>query len=730
MAIQIGTEITADNRQLDRQMRRGADIVESRMGSAWRRVGRIANGALSNIRGSLRRVFSLGGAIAGGAALFGLDRLVRRSSELNVQLKALEGQTDKTRGEVVSYVRAVSEATGGLLDFKQSAAAANTALVNSIPQDLVARFTRLTSQIAVARGEADEFSQRFPELMAAISGGTPGPLEEFGVRVPDAAIEGVDIAQRRVILLREAISDLTDRAQQMGVTGEEIFFTYRKVFNNITRIVTKLGQAVTQSETFQTVVRTIEHITGRIGEILRDNKVGDALETIFGKIGSIAEALARDTGEAIAVGIGQGIRMGVRMLGFSLTEILGAQQAQRINEFLGRDLFTRTGPATRDAFGQPEQTQATAPRGPFGTNLSPVEPTDPGTDARRTARQRLFSTSLSRQIRRVIEAAGLSDEELRSGNTRQQVVQRARLQIQRMRARAGLTAAGPVNERLAELRGPDESGGGNESPATQPSGGGPGLGQAIGDAMRKGISGGEESNGVGGLIAGGFIDELKSRIGEVWKDVKKKVRGWADDFVWGVGNAKERWAEIGRDIAQGIRSEVQDLGRQLGAAFLDVVDKIPGIDGLGDKKPTAQNVGMGAGFGAAKLFDMFQKNVIPGFDPGGLFDSSRYGIDVNRPMGGLTPGPGTINSAMQAPSQLQGEIFDMWRRGFEQLFPAVEFGGPSADEATNPEASQNTSDQMSRAGDAMRNVRDKAETLAEEANRIDEALNKALTATA
>lgn len=370
--IVIGAEITTNGRSLERDLRRDARAVESVLGGAFKTVEQIAlapivavnkvGAALTGVVGKALSVQNIirGTAIglAGAFVLRRIDDAIENAGALEVRLKGIANQTGYTRREVGRFVADVNDASAGMLDFSVSSEAVNRGLLTAVPPQAIERLARYSSQLAVARGEQDQFKDQFANLIDAAAGGDIRGLGNFGIDINNEDLKGLDFDDRNARILELTLDQLEAKTQKLGTTGREIFFVYKGIFGNIEDIRTSLSGVVLKNETVQKAVRYIADLTGGIAATLRREKPGEVIGALFESVVKTAGALAVDLGEAIGIGISRGVVAGLDMLGVSIESLLGEERGKAVREYAKREIgLGRTREAVgqaKDAFTGPE----------------------------------------------------------------------------------------------------------------------------------------------------------------------------------------------------------------------------------------------------------------------------------------------------------------------------------------------------------------------------------------
>lgn len=549
MAVVIGADITTDGSGLQRQLKRDAATIERTLGGAFKSVGKLAalpfttvSKLASATTGLIGKLTSIDNIVRGTAvAIVGkkifdsIDRTIKITGALEVQVKGLANQTGKTTRQVEDYIASVNNASMGLLDFKVAAELANRALLLGVPQKSIADLTKYVSLIATANGESERAEEQIKTLLQAIATGRTQSLLAFGVQLDLSQFEGLGPQERQLGIFQEALSQLEQKAKRLKVTGDEIFFVYTGIFGNLADIRAELGKSVTQSERIKGIIKAIADLTGGIAQSLRDFGIEETVGPLFEKLLQVGGAFAADLGEAIAIGIGRGVKGGLELLGFSLADVFGPDLAAAIDEGIAKSIdFGRT----RQRVGELGGTFA--PRGIAGGVLDPEVNRRESRDAQDRLRtvNRALADPNSEAFRAAIRATR-ADTGLDRGELRAETIKRLTKEQETLRGGIGFgnpnfdASVRSTRERVSETTGTDA----NDT-----------IGQRIGKSIVSGFLTGQSE--LQAVFITAFDEGMASGFGKIAGSVGDLIADGATAIADSIFNID--WVAVGNSVGRGI----------------------------------------------------------------------------------------------------------------------------------------------------------------------------------
>ncbi len=408
MAIVIGAEIQTDGRELEKQLRRDAGMVENRLGGAFRSVGRIASASFKGIgvAGSIlakalmapfRVLTSIQAIIGIGLGGLGTDRLIRNASALELRTKALAKQLDVTEKVAGRYISRINAASAGMLDFARASELANQAGILDVPVEKIERLISAFTVLAVARGRQDSIGPDIEELLNSIARGEPP--KRFGIFVGAEELQGLKLAAKQAKTLNRTVEELEKRAHRLGLQGDELYLTYNAIFGNIKDIVGEVGRWVVKIGFVRDAIQYVAELTGDILAGLQGDQGKDIAKGILVSIIQLGPALFKTLGGLLEKAFKLGAAALLDILGSLDYAAMGKQVAAaigrgiqtiapRLAKFLGIDekslaaaekssggVLQRGAAALRESAGQIDALKPIRDLiGDIATRFAPTEP--------------------------------------------------------------------------------------------------------------------------------------------------------------------------------------------------------------------------------------------------------------------------------------------------------------------------------------------------------------------
>ncbi len=261
----------------------------------------------------------------------GLDRIIERGTSLEVVRKSFESLTGTSGKDASRMARSLVQASSGTLRLAEAMQIANRALASGMQFEQIGTSIEFISKKAITTGK--DASQAIDTVITGLSRGSTLFLDDFGILVDglegvkqtydsingSGAWDALGPAAQKAETVRQAIVEMREQTDKLGISGKETVFVWQSIKNAIGDASDKLFATIGRSDALRGVLTGIRDT---IGGMTRHFEQGGSLtELLLGKKGGASGGLLGllgagllDAGELLGRGILGGLLKGLSKL--------------------------------------------------------------------------------------------------------------------------------------------------------------------------------------------------------------------------------------------------------------------------------------------------------------------------------------------------------------------------------------------------------------------------------